>query len=62
MSFEGTSCHLGVDNTGSGGDGKPFAFYHEGFVATVTGPAHWDNSLGEIVMDGSSTAEFTGTK
>ena len=55
------------DTTGTyvmciGGDGKPFAFYHEGFVATVTGPAHWDNTLGEIVMDGTSSAEFTGTK
>lgn len=53
------------DTTGTyvmcvGADGKPFAFYHEGFVATVTGPAHWDNELGEVVMDGPSSAEFTG--
>lgn len=42
--------------------GKPFAFYHEGYVATVTGPAHWDNARGEIVMDGESTATFTAKK
>lgn len=64
--IEATGVYTG-DTTGTyvicvGDDGKPFAFYHEGFVATVTGPAHWDNSLGEIVMDGPSTAEFTGSK
>ncbi len=53
------------DTTGTyvmcvGENGKPFAFYHEGFVATVTGPAHWDNAKGEIVMDGPSSAEFSG--
>ena len=53
------------DTTGTyvmciGDDGKPFAFYWEGFVATVTGPAHWDNTKGEIVMDGTSSTEFTG--
>lgn len=42
-----------------GDDGKPFAFYHEGYVSTVTGPAHWDTGKGEIVMDGSSSAKFT---
>lgn len=52
------------DTTGTyvmcvGEDGKPFAFYHEGYVSTVTGPAHWDNSKGEIVMDGPSSVEFT---
>lgn len=52
------------DTTGTyvmcvGDDGKPFAFYHEGYVSTVTGPAHWDTAKGEIVMDGSSSAAFT---
>jgi hypothetical protein len=52
------------DTTGTyvmcvGEDGKPFAFYHEGYVSTVSGPAHWDNAKGEIVMDGSSSAPFT---
>lgn len=43
-----------------GADGSPYAFYWEGFVATVTGPAHWDNAKGEVVMDGPSSAAFTG--
>lgn len=52
------------DTTGTyvicvGDDGKAFAFYHEGYVSTVTGPAHWDTAAGEIVMDGTSSAEFT---
>lgn len=42
-----------------GDDGEAFAFSHEGFVSTVTGPAHWDVEAGEIVMDGASSAEFT---
>lgn len=62
--LESTGVYTG-DTTGTyviciGADGEPFAFYHEGFVATVTGPAHWDNTKGEIVMDGPSSAEFTG--
>lgn len=40
-------------------NGKAYAFYHEGFVATVTGPAHWDNNKGEIVMDGPSSTPFS---
>lgn len=55
------------DTTGTyvmcvGDDGKAFAFYHEGYVSTVTGPAHWDVAEGEIVMDGTSTAEFTSAE
>lgn len=42
--------------------GDAYAFYHEGYVATVTGPAHWDIEKGEVVMDGTSSAEFTVTK
>lgn len=62
--LESTGVYTG-DTTGTyvmciGEDGKPFAFYHEGFVATVTGPAHWDVEKGEIVMDGPSSAKFTG--
>jgi hypothetical protein len=61
--LESTGVYTG-ETTGTyviciGDDGQAFAFYHEGFVATVTGPAHWDNERGEIVMDGSSSAEFT---
>lgn len=33
--------------------------YHEGYVSTVSGPAHWDTVKGEIVMDGASSADFT---
>ena len=63
--LESTGIYTG-DTTGTyvmcvGDDGEAFAFYHEGFVATVTGPAHWDVELGEIVMDGTSSAEFTET-
>jgi hypothetical protein len=43
-------------------NGTPYAFYHEGFVSTVSGPAHWDNTKGEIVMDGASSAVFTKVK
>lgn len=42
-----------------GGDGKAFAKYFEGFVDTVTGPAHWDKATGTEVMDGTSSAEFS---
>lgn len=61
--LESTGVYTG-DTTGTyvmciGDDGKAFAFYHEGYVSTVTGPAHWDTAKGEIVMDGPSTAEFT---
>jgi hypothetical protein len=61
--LESTGVYTG-DTTGTyvmcvGADGKAFAFYHEGFVSTVTGPAHWDTAKGEIVMDGSSSATFT---
>lgn len=64
--LESTGVYTG-DTTGTyvicvGADGKPFAFYHEGFVSTVTGPAHWDITKGEIVMDGTSSATFTAKK
>lgn len=64
--MEATGVYTG-DTTGTyvmcvGADGKPFAFYHEGFVSTVTGPAHWDITKGEIVMDGTSSAQFSGKK
>lgn len=54
-----------ADTTGTyvicvGADAEPYAYYWEGFVATVSGPAHWDNVKGEVVMDGPSSAEFTG--
>jgi hypothetical protein len=55
------------DTTGTfvmciGTNGRPFALYHEGFVSTVTGPAHWDSGKGEIVIDGPSSAAFSGSK
>ncbi len=64
--LEPTGVYSG-DTTGTyvmcvGTDGKPFAFYHEGFVSTVTGPAHWDEAAGEVIMDGASTAEFSSGK
>jgi hypothetical protein len=40
-------------------NGKPYALYHEGYVSTVTGPAHWDTAKGEIILDGPSSAPFT---
>lgn len=43
-------------------NGKAYAFYHEGYVSTVTGPAHWDTTKGEIVLDGPSSAPFTTGK
>lgn len=36
-------------------NGKAYAFYHEGYVSTVS----WDTVKGEIVMDGASSADFT---
>lgn len=43
-------------------NGKPYSIYHEGDVSAVTGPAHWDNAKGEIVLDGPSSAVFTTKK
>lgn len=43
-------------------NGKAYSVYHEGDVSAVSGPAHWDNAKGEIVMDGPSSAQFTGSK
>lgn len=55
------------DTTGTyvmcvGANGRPYAFYWEGFVATATGPAHWDNVKGEVVMDGPSSVAFTAAE
>lgn len=41
------------------GNGKGFAFYWEGFVATVAGPAKWDASLKQIVLTGAPSADFS---
>ena len=46
-----------VDN-----NGKAYAFYHEGDVSTVAGPAKWDNTAGEIVITGAPSAEFSSLK
>lgn len=52
------------DTTGTyviciGDDGRAYAFYHEGYVSVATGPAHWDTVKGEVVIDGTSTADFS---
>jgi hypothetical protein len=43
-----------VDANGQGYDN-----YWEGFVQTVTGPAHWDAAKGQVVLDGAPTAAFS---
>ena len=43
-----------------GQDGSVNPVYWEGFVATVFGPAHWDNNAKKIVIDGPSGSHFTG--
>lgn len=42
-------------------EGKGYAQYWEGFVATVAGPAQWDATLHQIVLTGEPTAEFSTT-
>lgn len=39
--------------------GRGFAFYWEGFVSTVSGPATWDEETRRVVMTGSPSANFT---
>lgn len=39
-------------------DGAPYAFYWEGYIATVTGPAIFED--GQIVLTGDPTFEFSG--
>lgn len=39
-------------------DGSPYAFYWEGYIATVTGPAIFED--GQIVLTGDPTFEFSG--
>jgi len=61
--LESTGVYTG-DTTGTyvmcvDDDGEAYAFYHEGYVATVTGPAHWDTTLGEVVLDGPPSADFS---
>lgn len=36
-------------------NGTKYISYWEGFVQTEGGPAHWDNGLGMIVLDGAPT-------
>lgn len=43
-----------VDENGDG-----YAFYWEGFVSAVAGPAEWDTTTKQIVLTGSPTAEFS---
>lgn len=46
-----------VDETGDA-----YAFYWEGFVSTVTGPARWDSDAKRIVLTGAPSAEFSTEK
>jgi hypothetical protein len=39
------------------GTGDPYAFYWEGFVSTVTGPAQWKD--GQVTLTGKPTVDFT---
>lgn len=39
--------------------GKGYAFYWEGFVSTVAGPATWNTETKQVVMTGAPTAEFS---
>lgn len=43
-------------------EGKPYAQYWEGFVSTVTGPAEWDATAGQIKLIGPPSFEFTSGK
>lgn len=39
-------------------NGSPYLSYWEGFVRTVSGPAHWDFTAHKLVMDGPSAFKF----
>lgn len=39
--------------------GKGYAFYWEGFVATVSGPASWNADTHQIELTGSPSGEFS---
>ena len=39
--------------------GKGYAFYWEGFVSTVAGPATWNTETKPVEMTGAPTAEFS---
>lgn len=41
------------------GNGVAFAFYHEGPVSTVSGPAQWDYDKHQIVLTGAPTGDFS---
>lgn len=43
-----------IDDSGDG-----YAFYWEGFVSTVTGPATWDPDTKRIALTGAPSAEFS---
>jgi hypothetical protein len=40
-------------------EGEGYAFYWEGFISTVSGPATWDPETKRIVLTGSPSAEFS---
>lgn len=40
-------------------DGKGYAFYWEGFVSTVTGPATWDDAKHTVTLTGAATGAFS---
>lgn len=40
-------------------NGKGYAFYWEGFVSTVTGPATWDTEAHNVTLTGAATGAFS---
>jgi hypothetical protein len=40
-------------------DGKGYAFYWEGFVSTVAGPAEWNAETKTVELTGTPSAEFS---
>lgn len=45
-----------------GGNGKTYAFYWEGYVATVFGNGTWNDATHQIEMKGDPSFKFTGKK
>lgn len=45
-----------------GADGKANAFYWEGDVLTVSGPAEWDKGAHQVKITGAPTFKFSGGK
>ncbi len=61
--LEATGVYTG-DSTGTyvicvDADGDGYAFYWEGFVSTVAGPATWNNTTKLVELTGAPSAEFS---